>query len=1361
MIKQAAKEYAPSELEARVTEFWNRTKAYEKTKGRRAAGKDFYFVDGPPYTSGSIHLGTALNKVVKDIVVRWRRMNGFNVRDQPGWDMHGLPTEIQVERSLGITNKREIEELGIGKFVDTCREFSTELKDRMTKQFRQLGVWLDWENPYTTMANAYIEAVWWTLKRAEERGLLVESLRSTQWCPRCETAVADAEVEYWDETDPSIFVKFPVKGRPAEFLVIWTTTPWTLPANMAAAVHPSFTYARVRILRDGHPEFVWMLDENVDDVMATGGIKEYEVLSRVQGKDLVGTEYLHPMAAKVPYQKTVAGEWVHKVLPSEAVTAESTGIVHTAPGHGPEDFDLGQAHGIPVFCPVDERGVFTQDTGDYAGRTITEGSSFIVSNLRAFRLLFGETKITHRTGHCWRCQTPVIFRATTQWFLEITKLKPRMVEEVNRVRWTPDWAGSARQLDWTQNLRDWCISRQRYWGTPIPIWRCSSCGETRVAGSAKDLQGGANYQEGMDLHRPSIDAVTFACTKCGATMSRLPDVLDVWLDAAVASWAQLGYPAHEAEFKRWFPVDWITEAHDQTRGWFNSQLSAGTIAFDRSPFESVLMHGWMNDPEGRAFSKSLGNIIEPSEVTKTYGIDSLRFYLVKAKPPWEDANFVEEELRNANRTLTILWNVYRFATTYMALDRFRPADHSIDRVVRWMGPEDKWLLSRLERLKRSVSEEMESYNLHRACRILEQFVLSDLSRWYVKLVRDRVWGEGDDRRKLATHRVLCEALVQTTRMLAPFIPHLADEIYRNLDGRVLTVHMEDWPVRRDEFVSPALESSMTVVQELVEAVSKVRQQANVKLRRPVRLVALQNPTDAAAKAVETLRQVLQAQTNAKEVLLLGPDQDLPGLRLVLKADNAMIGRTYKQWWPKIVTMLETRNPEEVRKALGTGEYQLGIEGQIIRINASMVSFEKILPEGIVRVESPHGELYVDMRLTPEIEAEGFARDMVRRVQQMRKELNMDIDDFANTTIKASEELAGKLEPWVEYIARETRSRSVGFSKGEVAEEYVVEWNVQGETFQLGITPLHMAEALFAFTGIRGISTAMAIALFDAGYTSLASLRSATSSELVQVPGIEAADAERIRDYVESPPAEPRTCAACDGTLSESALRCPRCDEPVSGTRECPSCQASVPAAAERCSMCGVSFVPGPVAAPTPAIPMARPEPASAAHARTPDVPPQAKTLPALKPSSTYLLKGQIPDEAYRVFIHAMGPELRGFCVTRIYPEKVREKFALTTIPILWLSNVGRENAVRPKDIEKLSLSLDQFINKKNGVVLIDGMEFLITNNNFITVLRLVQSLRDQVAINNAILLLAVNPETLDSHQMTLLAREVDEVLDLT
>jgi isoleucyl-tRNA synthetase len=910
-------------------------------------------------------------------------------------------------------------------------------------------------------------------------------------------------------------------------------------------------------------------------------------------------------------------------------------------------------------------------------------------------------------------------------------------------------------MDWTQNLRDWCLSRQRYWGIPLPIWRCTKCGHWIVVGSSDALRKAQGYADGMDLHRPGIDQVVLPCPKCREEMRRVPDILDVWWDSGVASWASLGYPARDDEFRRWWPQDWIVEGPDQTRGWFNSQLAAGVVAFDRAPYESVLMHGWVNGPDGRQMHKSLGNVIEPETVVRKFGVDALRFYMLSVNAPWDDKTFQEDGVRNANRSLNILWNVLRFATTYMVLDRFDPTSPDFASIAGHLRPEDRWLLSRLEGVKSAVNKEFATYSLHRAYRAVEAFILDDLSRWYVKLVRGRTWTETEDRDKLAAYHVLFEALRSLSLLLAPATPFLAEAIYQRLDGKKLSVHMVDWPSAQEERLQPDLERSMGIIQELVEVVSKERQKGGRKLRWPLKLIALKNPTPEATAALETLRGIFLEQSNAKALAVLKEAEEFPGMALVVKPDPAAIGKAYRVLQPKIVKLLETRSADEIKKALDKGHLQVGVEGQIVTIEPSMVRFEKAMPSEVVRVSTAHGELYLDLRVTPELQAEAYAREVIRRIQQMRKEIDLEVDDFIETVVKTGKDFTTMLEGQKEFMARETRSRKFTFTDGPVESEYIVEWNdVDGHSVTIGVTPLHMSEALRDFTRIPGITVAKAVALFDAGYKSLAALRAATKQELAAIEGLQPTDAVRILDALAAKKAIEVSCPTCGASISASTRRCPRCGEPVSTkATPCPRCKAPIPAGADRCPACG--FVPSEG--------VASPSSGGAAQVRAPSAPSRTASdedaAPLLKDSSSYLVLEATPEEAHRLFQLAQATGKRGLVITRTFPQKVRERLGGAETLILWLSNVGKEeDTVRPKDLEKLSLAVEQFLARERGVILVDAIEYLVTNNNFITVLRLVQSIRDQVAINNGVFLISVNPSALDPHQLTLLQKEVDQII---
>jgi isoleucyl-tRNA synthetase len=1055
-VKEVTSSYNPRELETEVQDYWKRENIYARVQEVRKDGKAFFFVDGPPYTTGYIHLGTAWNKIIKDSILRYHRMRGANIIERAGYDMHGLPIEVKVEHQLGFTSKKDIEDYGIAAFIEQCRTFAVTHMEIMSDQFRKLGVWLDFDNPYQTIKEEYIESAWWTIQRAEERGLLERGHRVVNWCPRCETAIADSEVDYWDETDPSIFVKFPVSGRENEYLVILTTTPWTLPANVAVAVNPGFTYARVRAKKDDREEVLWIADELVESVLKMGRYQDYAVIERVPGSSLVGMEYTSPLAGQVPRQAEIR----HRVVAADYVTLENTGLVHIAPGHGWDDYLVGLKEGLEVFCPVDAGGCFTPQAGAFADMYVRDANDLVIEALG--ENLLARRTITHRYGHCWRCKTPIIYRATAQWFLKATAVRETMLDEIAKVKWYPDWAGSARFHDFVKESRDWCVSRQRYWGIPIPIWHCERCGEKVVIGTIAELEERSGVRI-PDPHRPYVDEVTIPCS-CGGEMRRVSDIFDVWFDSAVASWATLGFPREREAFDRYWPADFITEGQDQTRGWFYSQLGASTMAFGRAPYKSVLMHGFALDADGRKMSKSLGNVVTPEEVMNQFGVDVLRFYVLWANAPWDDLKFNWDSVKTIHRTLNILWNVYRFPLPYMVLDSFEPAagdggrwDGSFVRAhIGEMPEEDRWIVSRVNSLARTTAEDMREYHLHKVTRALATFILEDLSRWYVQLVRQRMWLEEDAPEKRYAYEATYYVMRRLTALLAPFVPHITEEIYGNLRlaGDPESIHMIDWPEADDSLIDPELEARMEVVRAFDDAVATARQNGRRKLRWPVGEVVVATGDEGVKVALENLNDLALARANARTVRVVTGTWD----RLLWQAEPVMraIGPEFGKEGPKVKALIEGADGTALKAAIDR-DGKAALDGY--EITARHVTFAEALPEGVFSAPMKGATVYVDVTLTPALEAEGYAREVIRRLQEMRRQLDLNVDDFIVAAVEVADERVASLignEECRSEIAGEVRAAAltIGYADGKKpAEPFALEkdWDVEGVQMQMGIS----------------------------------------------------------------------------------------------------------------------------------------------------------------------------------------------------------------------------------------------------------------------------------------------------------------------
>jgi isoleucyl-tRNA synthetase len=1049
VITEVAGQYNAEDLENQIRLLWEKEQTYRTVRKLRVGGKKFFFVDGPPYTTGRIHLGTAWNKVIKDSVLRYKSMNCFEVKDRAGWDMHGLPIEVKVEESFGFRNKKDIEAYGVDKFIARCKEFALRQKDDMTAQFKILGAWLDWEDPYMTLKNEYLEAAWWTLKKAHENNLLERGLRVVNWCPRCQTAIADSEVEYWDETDYSIYVKFPVLGEENTYIVIWTTTPWTIPANVAVAVNPTFQYSKVRAWKDGKAEILIMASDLVESVLKIGRYQDFELLCALSAEQMQELTYSHPLHALVPRQKEI----LHRVYAANFVTAENTGCVHIAPGHGLEDYELGMKHHMEIFCPVGGDGRYTAEAGaKYQGLYVKEADSEVIADLEEQDRLLASGRLAHRYGHCWRCKTPIIFIATSQWFLRISDLRDRMLEEVSRITWYPEWAGSARFSDWIKNARDWCISRQRYWGIPLPIWTCPACGHLEVIGTAAELEERSG-QKLADLHRPDVDHIFLDCP-CGGKMVRSPDVFDVWFDSAVASWATLRFPSHEEEFRDWWPADFITEGHDQTRGWFYSQLGAAMVSFGRAPYKSVLMHGFTLDDQGRKMSKSIGNIVQPEEVVQKFGADILRFYVLGANAPWEDLHFSWDAVENTSRMLNIFWNAYRFALPYMVLDKFDAGKADLSRYESNLRPEDRWILSRINSLIEDVTKEMEVYQLHRIVRSISDFILEDLSRWYIQLVRPRTWIEQDNPDKLAAYATIYEVLVKLSKLMAPFTPFIAESIYQNLvkgldEGAPQSVHMCQWPKADAARIDKHLEESMALVREVSMAASNARQKGGRKLRWPVSEILIA----PAQEAVDLggLENVLKGQTNSKKITVLAAGEK-PKMDLEIAPVHKKIGPVYKGEAKNVVEAIAAANPTKVKKQLDAGDATISFRGMEYKITAEMVAIKELPSQNLPAAEFSRGFVFVDITLTPELEAEGYAREIIRRIQDMRKELDLRVEDQIRAIVDIeSKPILDLALQKKEHIAGEVRAADFQLGLGlELEGKLVKDWDIEGVCVRIGI-----------------------------------------------------------------------------------------------------------------------------------------------------------------------------------------------------------------------------------------------------------------------------------------------------------------------
>ncbi len=1073
-------QYDPGAVEERVFAHWETVSAYERTVEHRSDGEPYFFVDGPPYTSGAAHMGTTWNKILKDCYIRYLRMQGHDVSDRPGYDMHGLPIETRVEEQLGFENKKDIEAYGEENFIEACKEYAHEQLEGLQADFQSFGVWMDWDDPYKTVDPSYMEAAWWGFARAHERGLVEQGKRSISQCPRCETAIANNEVEYADVEDPSIYVTFPLVDREGS-LVIWTTTPWTIPANTFVAVDEAGRYLAVDAQKDGDTDRLYVAEPKVEAVLASGRYEDYEVVDELTGAEMVGWAYEHPLDANVPAAPD--GDGAREVYTADYVETdgEGTGLVHSAPGHGEVDFERGQELGLGAFCPVGPDGVFEDAGGAYAGEFVKDADATIIEDLDAAGHLLAEETTTHSYGHCWRCDTGIVQIVTDQWFITITEIKDELLANIGDSAWYPAWARDNRFRDFVEDAPDWNVSRQRYWGIPIPIWipqRDTDGGSVTWSGAMDDAIVIGDRETlaervdqdidpaSVDLHKDTVDELTI--TEDGLVYERVPDVFDVWLDSSVATWGTIDFPEEREAFEDLWPADLILEAHDQTRGWFWSQLGMGTAAVGDIPYERVLMHGFANMPDGRSMSKSKDIFIDPHEVIDEYGVDPMRLFLLSVSPQGVDMNFSWDETAEMQRRLNIVWNVARFPLPYMRADGFDPDAVALADVADDLETVDRWVLSRLQTVETAMTDAMDDFENDDALDALLEFIVEDVSRFYVQVVRERMWEAADSPSKRAAYATLYTVLEESMALLAPFAPFVAEELYGVLtgDGGHPTVHMADWPDPDDDWHDPTLEDEISIVREVEVAGSAARQQAERSLRWPVERVVVATPSDRVVEALDARRDLLADRLNARTVRVLGPDETWSEVGFAAEADMSELGPAFGDDAGRIMSALNDARIDRWDLDL-LEDAVTEATGLDVEFDEAMVEPVQVLPDGVAHTDfvvdteegaetdGAVGRVYVDARLTEALESEGYAREVIRRIQEMRKDLDLDIEETIQVDLAVNDDrVADLVREHEDLIAEEVRAAAFG----AVADGYRKTWEIEDVPVEIAITPTSEATA---------------------------------------------------------------------------------------------------------------------------------------------------------------------------------------------------------------------------------------------------------------------------------------------------------------
>ena len=1048
MYKKVTTDLNFVEREKATEKFWKDNDIFQKSMDARKKGETYTFYDGPPTANGKPHIGHVETRTIKDMIPRYQTMKGKYVPRKAGWDTHGLPVEIEVEKKLGLDGKEQIEEYGMEPFIKQCKESVWKYKGMWEDFSGTVGFWADMDDPYVTYDDNFIESEWWALKEIWNKKLLYKGFKIVPYCPRCGTPLSSQEVAqgYKLVKERSAIVRFKVVGEDAYFLA-WTTTPWTLPSNVALCVNPDETYCKVKAA-DGYTYY--MAEALLDQVLGSLGTedtKAYEILETYQGKDLEYKEYeaLFSCTAEAAAKQNKRGHYV--TCDSYVTMSDGTGIVHIAPAFGEDDANVGRKYDLPFVQFVDGKGEMTEET-PYAGKFVKDADKDVLVDLDKEGKLFAAPKFEHDYPHCWRCDTPLIYYARESWYIKETAVKDDLIRNNNTVNWIPESIGSGRFGNWLENIQDWAISRNRYWGTPLNIWECE-CGHQECIGSRAELaeRAGDPKAAEVELHRPYIDEVTFTCPDCGKTMHRVPEVVDCWFDSGAMPFAQHHYPFENKElFEQQFPAQFISEAVDQTRGWFHSLMAESTILFNKAPYENVIVLGHVQDENGQKMSKSKGNAVDPFEALETYGADAIRWYFYTASAPWIPKRFSGKLVQEGQRKfMGTLWNTYAFFVLYANIDEFDATKYTLDDAT--LSVMDRWILSRLHSTVAAVDDHLANYRIPEAAKALDHFV-DDMSNWYVRRSRERFWAKGMEQDKINAYMTLYTCLVTICKASAPMIPFMTEEIYQNLVRSIdsdapESIHLCDFPVVDEKYIDKELEADMDELLKVVVMGRACRNAANIKNRQPIGHMYV--------KAEKTLPEfyvdIIADELNVKKAEFT---EDVSAFTTyTFKPQLRTVGPKYGKFLKGIQEALATLDGNKAMAELkANGAITLPAVDASIRLTEEDLLITMTQMEGYVTENDQDVTVVLDTNLTAELLEEGFVRELVSKLQTMRKEAGFEVMDQIAVYYQGSEKVAGIFERNRDAISKEVLATSVQSSAEGV---YQKEWNINGEAVTLGVT----------------------------------------------------------------------------------------------------------------------------------------------------------------------------------------------------------------------------------------------------------------------------------------------------------------------
>lgn len=1021
------------EREKQIIDFWKKNKIFEKSVKLNEGAQEFSFYDGPPTANGKPHIGHILTRVIKDIIPRYKTMKGYHVLRKAGWDTHGLPVELEVERMLKLDGKQDIEKYGVEPFIQKCKESVWKYKGEWERMSDRVGYWVDMENPYITYDDNYIESVWWSLKEIDKKGLLYKGHKIVPYCPRCGTALSSHEVAqgYKDVEETSIYVKFKLKDKENEYFLAWTTTPWTLPSNVSLCMNPDEDYVKVEC-----EEEIYILAEALlEDVLKD---KEYKIIGKSKGSEYERVYY-------EPLFDYVQDDNAYYVTNDSFVTlTDGTGIVHIAPAFGEDDAKVGSRYKLPFVQLVDDRGLFKEEAYDLFGTFAKDADKKIIEKLRESGLLYQEKLFEHSYPFCWRCDTALLYYARSSWFIKMTALKDKLLKNNASINWYPPTIGPGRMGNFLENVVDWGISRERYWGTPIPIWVCDECGSKHTVGSREELAQ-LSGKSGVELHKPYIDEVTWKCS-CGGTMRRTPEVIDCWYDSGSMPFAQFHYPfENEDLFKKTYPADFISEAIDQTRGWFYTLLAISTLIFDKASFKNCIVLGHVNDKNGQKMSKHKGNIVDPWEILDKQGADAVRWYFYTGSAPWLPSRFYEEAVSEGQRKfMGTLWNTYAFFVLYADIDKYNPSKYNLDDCK--LSQMDRWVLSGLNTLVDFVDKCLDNYKITESARAIQDFC-DKLSNWYVRRCRERFWGSEMDDDKISAYTTLYTVLTTLTKLIAPYTPFMAEQMYLNLVPQFYkdapeSVHLNVFPKAESKYIDKNLEQDMDYVLEVVALGRACRNKANIKNRQPLPKIFVKSGKILSDKS---MLELIMGELNIKKVDIV--DDDSQFISYKLKPQLKTLGPKYGKILPKINNYLESADADSIVSIVNKGDvFKADIDGNTVEFNLEDLQIFTQSKQGYYSETDNGFTVVMDTNLTEKLIDEGFAREIVSKIQTMRKEAGFEVVDHIVLGYLAKNRLKKVITSDKSILEDVLADKLID----SVDKGYAKEWNINGEKITLSV-----------------------------------------------------------------------------------------------------------------------------------------------------------------------------------------------------------------------------------------------------------------------------------------------------------------------